>query len=162
MPVVNDGSSPLPGLMANPTFIIKSPATTQELEACFDLRWQILRAPWQQPRGNEQDEHEAHAYHVMALLDNNDLIGIGRIHRLTQQQAHIRYMAVIPPFQRCGVGSAILQTLEAKAHEWQVTTILLNARDNAQAFYQSRQYQNTGLAPTLFGSIGHVKMEKSL
>lgn len=161
MPVVNDGSSD-PGLMANLTFIIRPPATVQELQACFDLRWQILRTPWQQPRGSEQDEHDADAYHVMAVMNNIDLIGVGRLHHHSPQHVQIRYMAVLPAFQRCGIGSALLQALEDTAREWQATTILLNARDNAQDFYQSHQYQITGPAPTLFGSIGHVKMEKLL
>lgn len=36
--------------------IIKSPQTRDEFFAYYDLRWQILLAPWNQPKGSEQDD----------------------------------------------------------------------------------------------------------
>lgn len=148
--------------MDKSALIVRAVATEKELQTSFDLRWQVLRAPWQQPRGSEQDENEGNAYHVIALLNQVELVGVGRIHRNADQQAQIRYMAVLPAYQNSGIGSAILQALEAKAHEWRVASIVLNARENVRDFYQSHQYQITGPAPTLFDSIDHVKMEKSL
>ncbi|MEJ2362384.1 MAG: thioesterase, partial [Gammaproteobacteria bacterium] len=40
-------------------YTYKSPQTKQEWQAYFDLRWRILRAPWQQARGSERDDLEA-------------------------------------------------------------------------------------------------------
>ena len=152
---------PRPLFMVNTDFIIRTATTAAELQACFDLRWQVLRAPWQQPRGSEQDDKETNAFHVMALI-NNTVVGVGRVHRTANQQTQIRYMAVLSDFQHCGIGTALLLALETKAREWQAKTILLNARENARGFYQLHHYQITGPAPTLFDSIDHVKMEKLL
>ena len=40
--------------------------------------------------------------------------------------------------------------------------IVLNARDNAVAFYRKRGYDVIGDAETLFGVISHLRMKKSL
>ena len=39
--------------------IVRPPQNPEEFERYRDLRWRILRAPWNQPRGSELDEIEA-------------------------------------------------------------------------------------------------------
>jgi len=34
------------------------PETAVDRERYFDLRWRVLREPWQQPRGSERDDRE--------------------------------------------------------------------------------------------------------
>ena len=52
---------------------LRSPATPDEWQRYYHLRWQILRAPWQQPPGSERDDLEAQAYHLMLLTEQGDI-----------------------------------------------------------------------------------------
>lgn len=141
-------------------YTVKSPFTEQEWADYFDLRWRILRAPWQQPPGSERDELEDAAYHLMVVDDNSKIVATGRLHRIDENSAQIRYMAVIPEFQRCGIGSQVLEHLEARARDWLCPEIVLNARSSCLEFYAKHGYRIIGEAPTLFGSIVHKHMLK--
>ena len=88
----------------------KAPQTLEEFEKYYQLRWQILRQPWQQPLGSEQDQFEDQACHRMLTNDQNHIIAVGRFHKTSQHQAQIRYMAVSNSYQGTGLGSQLLQT----------------------------------------------------
>lgn len=139
-----------------------TPKTEQEWQAYFTLRWQMLRAPWNQPQGSERDDLEATAYHVMATAENGEVIGCGRLHRIDAGGAQIRYMAVAPPLQGRGIGQAILNMLETRAKKWLCHEIILNARTSALNFYQANNYRINGEGPLLFNCIGHKRMQKHL
>lgn len=141
-------------------YTFKSPESAQEWHDYFSLRWQILREPWQQPPGSERDELENEAFHVMALDDNHHTVGTGRLHRLSDTQAQIRYMAVHPLHQGKGVGRDLLIQLEIQACAWGCLEILLNARTAALEFYLHHNYQIIDEAPMLFGSIAHKRLRK--
>jgi len=89
-------------------------------------------------------------------------IGAGRIHRLDDHYAQIRYMAVVKELQCKGIGGLILTQLEDKARDWGCREIVLNARSNCLGFYTKHAYEILGEAPTLFGSIAHKRMRKQL
>ena len=57
---------------------IKQPKTEKEFEAYYDLRWRVLREPWQQLKGSEKDELENESFHIMACDENNNIVGVGR------------------------------------------------------------------------------------
>jgi len=142
-------------------FTIKQPETKKEFEACYDLRWRVLREPWQQPRGSEKDELENKSIHIMACDENNNVIGVGRLHFNNETEAQIRYMAVVPEYEKQGVGTLILEALEEKAKQ-QCNIIVLDARENAIGFYQKKDYELLEKSHLLFGSIQHYRMEKNL
>ena len=144
------------------SYSITSPVSDQEWQNYFQLRWEVLRAPWQQPPGSERDELEAEAFHLMAIDGDQYTVGVARIHRLTEDSSQIRYMAVHPQHQGKGIGSQLLEILEHQARVWCSKDILLNARTTCMAFYQKHQYEVIGEAPTLFGSIAHRRMRKLL
>lgn len=143
-------------------YTYRSPSSDQEWHDYFQLRWQILRAPWQQAPGSERDEFENTAFHIAAMDEQLGIVGVGRIHRLTDAQAQIRYMAVHPAHQGQGIGGKILDHLEQQAQIWSCNEILLNARAEFLKFYLNHDYQIIGEAPTLFGSIEHKRMLKQL
>ncbi len=72
-----------------------------EWDAYYDLRWRVLRAPWDQPRGSERDPLDADACHRLAVTAGGAVIGCGRLHRDPDAPAWgvLRYMAVDPAWR---------------------------------------------------------------
>ena len=89
-------------------------------------------------------------------------MAVGRLHKTSQSQAQIRYMAVASEQQGAGLGRLIIQALESEAAKHGVTTIELNAREIALPFYQKLGYQQVAKAHLLYGEIQHFLMTKSL
>ncbi|HSG51460.1 MAG TPA: bifunctional GNAT family N-acetyltransferase/hotdog fold thioesterase [Rheinheimera sp.] len=140
---------------------IKQPETEQEWQRYYQLRYDILRAPWQQPLGSERDELESEACHQMLVTPQGEVAAVGRLHKLADGGAQVRYMAVAEQFQGKGAGGRVLSALEQQAAEWQCRYIKLNARESAQAFYQRFGYLQIGSAPEQFG-IAHYVMQKAI
>src|SRR6267378_3342451 len=148
--------------MSEPNVLPRSPSSPGEWDAYFDLRWRILRRPWNQPRGSERDPLEDSAIHLLATDDTGRALACGRLHLNSPTEAQVRYMAVDDSVQGQGYGSAILAGLEAEAKRFGALRIVLNARDNAIKFYEKHGYATTGGADTLFESVRHVRMAKTL
>ena len=140
---------------------LRRPVTALDFSLYFDLRWRILRERWTSDRESGKDEHEEHAVHLMAFVDNH-LFGVGRLNFNTPTEGRIRYMAVESAFSGLGVGSAILRKLEQVAKDNGATTLVLNARESVVPFYQKHGYFVSGTADKLFGSIVHWQMSKNL
>ena len=141
--------------------IIRRPETDREFEAYFALRWAVLRQPWNRPGGSERDDREDDAGHLMALLDGR-VVGVGRIHFPDETRAQIRFMAVNPDHAGRGIGSRILERLEALARARGAGLIELNARKTVISFYRNHNYEEAGEGPLLWGRIPHVVMRKRL
>lgn len=143
------------------TIDIFTPYTDAQWEAYFQLRWQILRAPWGQARGSETDLLDTHSFHLMAV-DKGTIVGVGRLHVNSQSEAQIRYMAVTPQRRGQGIGRIILSNLEQEACRLRIQHIVLQARVEAVQFYRANGYYVLGPGPTLFGEIEHMIMKKDL
>ena len=139
---------------------IKQPRSEKEFEDYYELRWRILRDPWQQPKGSEKDELENESFHVMACDESKKIIGVGRLHFNNEKEAQIRYMAIAPDYTNTGIGTSMLEALEEKARLEHCKTIVLDARKNAVVFYQKKGYELLGKSHLLFGSIQHYRMLK--
>ena len=55
---------------------ITEPASAEEFEQYYELRWKILRAPWNQVRCSERDDDDKSSTHLM-VLDKTPIGGIG-------------------------------------------------------------------------------------
>ena len=141
---------------------VVAPLTDHDWEQYYEVRWQVLRAPLQQPRGSEKDEYEQHAWHRMVIDESNNVVGVARLHLVSTDEAQIRYMAVTEQHRRKGLATMMLESLEAIATQERVDRVILNARESATNFYENLGYVITGDAPEIFGSIPHVQMCKSL
>ncbi len=142
--------------------IITQPITPEEFERYYDLRWRILRAPWDQPKGSEKDDKEEASIHVIVCEVDRIPVGIGRAHFNSDDEAQIRYMAVEENQRGKGIGALVLNELEKKSKEKGAEFIILNARDTAVKFYEKHGYKITKQSHTLFGSIPHFEMRKIL
>jgi predicted GNAT family N-acyltransferase len=139
---------------------LRSPKTPAEWEDYYDLRWRILRAPWNQPRGSEKDGLEDESEHFMVAGPNSRLLAVGRLHFNSPTEAQVRFMAVDPEARHSGLGSLILRECERQARVAGATSIVLNARHDVQEFYARHGFVVVGPAETMFSVVKHVRMRK--
>lgn len=140
---------------------LSQPETAEEFAQYYELRWRILRNPWGQPRGSEQDMEEASSYHLMAS-DGQQVIGVARLQFPGEDTAQLRYMAVANDWQGKGVGRKIVLHMEGVARQQGARHLFLHARDNALGFYRKLGYEIVEPSYLLFGSIQHYQMQKDL
>ncbi len=140
---------------------VREPKTKKGYEKYYDLRWRILRRPWNQPKGSEKDDLETQSIHLMACEKGKPL-GVGRVHFNSSKEAQVRYMAVEEDLRGKGIGTKILKALEKNAKRKGADHIVLNARESAVEFYKKHGYRIVGKAHTLFGVIPHYGMRKEL
>ncbi|HQU15625.1 MAG: hypothetical protein B7Z66_10805 [Chromatiales bacterium 21-64-14] len=137
------------------------PRTGEEFRRYYDLRWRVLRQPWDQPPGTERDALETESIHLMACRGAT-LLGVGRLHFNSRDEAQIRFMAVEEAQRGGGVGRLLLQSLEGHARAGSARRIILDARESAAGFYAAHGYAAVATAHTLFGLIPHTRMAKDL
>ena len=141
---------------------VSEPKIKNEFEKYYDLRWRILRKPWKQPKGTEKDNLEKESIHIIIKNEKRQIIGVGRGHFNSPKEAQIRYMAIEKNKQGKGLGSLILKELEKRLKKRGAKYIVLNARESASKFYEKHGYRIIKKAHTLFGSIPHFKMKKTI
>ena len=141
---------------------ITSPSCEAEFAAYYELRWKLLRFPWNQPRGSEQDDREGDSIHLMAVTGEATAVGVGRLHFNSISEAQIHYMGVLPARQRQGIGTRMLTALEDRARQLGASVIRLNARETALGFYLRHGYNPIGAGEMLYNRIAHVRMRKDL
>jgi ribosomal protein S18 acetylase RimI-like enzyme len=140
---------------------IIEPKTPQDFAKYYDLRWRVLRKPWNQPPGSEKDDLEEQSIHLMATSQNR-VLGVIRAHFPSPGIAQIRYMAVDTPYQGKGIGTKLLTEMEKRLKQKGARQIVLNAREIAVEFYENHGYDIAGKAHILYDSIEHFKMVKRL
>jgi predicted GNAT family N-acyltransferase len=141
---------------------IIEPSTPEEFEKYFDLRFEILRKPWGQPKSSTQDEWEKISIHVLMINEQEEAVAVGRLQINTPEEGQIRSMAVRTENQGNGFGGKIIRFIEQKAKEKKIQKIILDARENAVHFYEKHGYRITGNSYLLFGTIKHFRMEKEM
>ena len=142
-------------------FQLKQPQSKNEFERYYELRWRILRAPWNEPKGSEVDDNENDCFHVMAT-DDDKVIGVGRLQYNSNNEAQIRYMAVDDNYEGNGIGSSIVNALEQEATRTEHGLVVLDAREPAVGFYKKLGYKVKNKSYVLFDSIQHYRMIKLL
>jgi len=142
--------------------MIRSPQNQTEWQAYFELRFDILRAPWGQAKGSEQTTDEAQHQHFAFFNDANQIIGVGRLDQTAPKVGQVRFMAVAANQQGKGIGKAIMDEIQAVCKAQGCLQIILHAREGALPFYQKLGYQLVEPSHLLFGEIQHYLMQKTL
>lgn len=142
-------------------FKVKFSSAPEELQAIIDLRYEVLRLPWNQPKDTASDELEGQSYNAF-ISHLGKVIACGRLQENANRIGQIRYMAVSNLHQGKGLGKLIVKSLEKKALELQLTSIELQARENAVEFYKSCGYSIKEKSFLLWGKIQHYLMTKSI
>ena len=140
---------------------IRPPKTEKEFEDYYQLRWEVLRKPRNEPKGSEKDKLEETADH-MAAFDSGKVVGCGRIHLNNPDEAKVRFMAIAEAYQNQGIGGLILDRLEEIARAEGAKYIILDAREAALNFYLRHGYKTIEDGHVLFGNIPHWRMRKEL
>jgi N-acetylglutamate synthase-like GNAT family acetyltransferase len=141
---------------------IIEPHTPEEFAQYYQLRYDTLRRPWNQPEGSERAEDDATALHAMLIDDAGAALGVCRLHLATPQEGQIRFMGIREDKQGQRLGDQLLLYFEEKAKTLGATHMTLQARENAVNFYRRNGYEVVEKTHLLFGSIQHYKMTKQL
>jgi len=140
----------------------RPPHSDAEWASYRDLRWRVLRAPWNQPLAPDADEDQEDQIHAMIADPSGATLSVGRIIFKPNGEAQVRSMATEESHRGQGLGRRIIEYLEQAARRRGVTAISLNAREAAVPFYSRLGYEPTGEGPLLFGCIRHTAMRKTL
>lgn len=140
---------------------IRTPENNKEWQQYYDLRYQILRAPWGQPRGSERNSEDELAIHL-ACFNEGEIHGVLRLDTfINSSHAQIRFMAVSHAQQGNGIGKKLMLSAEERAKILGFSGIVLQARENALPFYKSLGYTMVKKTHLLFDSIQHYEMSKT-
>ncbi len=122
-----------------------------------------LRWNWRAPRVARSIRDRA--TNVAVADVDGELAGFG-IMKYGDTDAHLMLFAVAPMFQRCGVGSALMQWLESTAATAGIELIWLEARANnaaAIAFYRARGYRELDVMHRYYSGLEDaVRIAKDL
>ena len=142
-------------------FEIRSPTSEEEWERYDNFRWEVLRKSLKMSHIPLKDNLEEASIHLMGVTSEGKILACGRLHLNTSEEAQIRYMGVSEDLRRSGIGSKMIKKLEEEAINQGANQIMLNARENAVAFYKSLGYFEVGPYESDI-QIPHTRMEKKI
>lgn len=140
---------------------IRKPITPKEWEDYYQLRYNVLRAPLNQPLGSERNDGDLNGIHF-ALYENDILRAIARLDHVDETTSQTRFVAVDPISQGKGYGRLIMQAVEEKSRSQKKSKMILHARDYALDFYLRLGYTNVEPSYKLFDVLQHFLMEKPI
>lgn len=131
------------------------------IEAIIQLRYEILRKPWNKPKDTATDELESQSVNAY-IEEQGRIVACGRLQDNGGGTGQVRYMAVAEGQQGKGLGKLILNRLEEEALAMGIRTIELQARENAVEFYKAKGYTIKESSFKLWDIIQHYLMTKNL
>ena len=140
--------------MTAPTDVVLRPATwADDREALQSVRRSVFIEEQGIPESEEWDDVDPVARHVLALAENRDAVGTGRL----EPTGKIGRIAVLPRYRGTGVGGLIMRHLVNHATESGFTRVYLHAQTAAAGFYQRLGFRAEG---PVFDECGipHVRM----
>lgn len=142
-------------------YTVKQAGSKEEVSRIIDLRYDVLRKPWNQPIDTASDDLEMQSINAY-IEDEGKVIACGRLQDNGGGVGQVRFMAVADAYQGKGLGNLIMAFLEEKAAEQGLHTLELQARINAVAFYERNGYTIREKTFLLWGIIQHYLMSKQL
>jgi predicted GNAT family N-acyltransferase len=138
-----------------------------ELSSALAIREIVFIEEQRVPESLERDEEDSNAFHLLAY-EGGHAIGTGRLVQLgvppkgeVGTWGRIGRMAVLASWRTKGVGSMLLNDLEAEARRRQLDGLFLHAQLFTRGFYLGAGYEAAG---QIFEEVGvpHVEMRKRL
>lgn len=140
---------------------VKIASDPTEIDRIIDLRYDVLRKPWDKPKETATDDLESTSINAY-IESNGEMIACGRLQNNGAGVGQMRFMAVHPNYQGKGLGKLIVAKLEEEALNNKMHTIELQARDNALQFYKTCGYVIKEKSFILWDIIQHYLMIKEL
>lgn len=135
--------------------------TEQGLQDAYLVRQQVFVQEQNVPEELELDEHESSSEHFVVYDQQQTPIGAGRLRPLSNTEAKVERICVLAGYRGHGIGQLIMNKIEQTASEQGLQTLILNAQQHAEEFYERLGY-HTVSAPFEEAGIIHVKMKKDL
>ncbi len=120
------------------------------------LRIEVFVDEQQVPFELEQDEHDAHATHVVLLSEQGRAVATGRL----LADGRIGRLAVARTHRRRGLGRAVLVKLVNHAESQDIDQVWLHAQCDARSFYEGLGFVAKG-EPFMEAGIAHVLMTRA-
>lgn len=143
-------------------FTIKTPITGDDFKAYYALRYRVLREPWGHPKGTEKDDYEPISEHFMAVNEKNEVVGVVKLYKKTEQVGHVSHLAVAPEHQHRGIGRMLLETVEQRARLLGLCSLTTMARATATVYFEKYGFQVVSIPAPHLGTTHLVRMEKRL
>ncbi|MFV0401914.1 MAG: pyrroline-5-carboxylate reductase [Oscillospiraceae bacterium] len=124
------------------------------------LRYRLLREPLGLEFSEDDLELDKEAVHFCAFRGTK-LVGTAQLLLLDAFSGKMRQVAVEASEQGKGIGSMMIESIEAYAREKGLGRVILNARETAEAFYTAQGYRARGERFLEVG-IPHIAMYKEL
>jgi predicted GNAT family N-acyltransferase len=109
------------------------------------------------PLALEMDDQDAHCDHALALAEDGQAVGTGRL----LPDGHIGRIAVLKEWREKGVGALLLRTLVERARQRGHAWARLNAQTYAAGFYRGYGFKVSG-PEFVEAGIPHVPMQRDL
>lgn len=126
-----------------------------------ELRDKILRIPLGLSLSENDTKHDASQIILVHTSDNKSINACLLLQAIDKITFKMRQLAVNTPFQKAGIGKALVLYAESYALENRAEKIILHARKTAVSFYQKLGYQTIDGEFTEV-NIPHQAMEKVL
>ncbi|WP_221360278.1 GNAT family N-acetyltransferase [Streptomyces beigongshangae] len=126
--------------------IVRDPA---DREACFAVRKEVFVVEQQVPEDLEYDAYDAGAVHVLAVREDGEPLGAGRLLHGEAAAAvnggdtgvgSLGRLAVVRAARGLGVGAALVRGIEDAARARGLTAVDLHAQTHALPFYERLGY----------------------
>ena len=134
--------------------------TEKEISKCLKIRTKVFVEEQSVPFDKELEDLDKICIHSLVLI-NHTAVATGRLIPLDNKNGKIGRMAVLTEYRKMGIGGLILNFLEKKALEKNITHIILEAQEYVKKFYSNHGYSERG-GVFLEVGIPHIKMIKKL
>ena len=150
---------------------VAPPSTEAELDEYYRLRYDRLRKPHGLERGSERDNPaEAGSTHLIAKADGRVVgaacwaVGIRKAESSGAREIYVRFrqVAVDSEFDGRGIGIVLTKHIERAALALGAREIVGNVRDDRVPYFERLGYVVRGKGETLFGTVAHTSMTKTL
>ncbi|GGY52556.1 GNAT family N-acetyltransferase [Streptomyces omiyaensis] len=130
-------------------YAVREAVAEDDLEACFAVRRTVFVEEQGVPRELEYDAYDSTAVHVLAVREDGEPLGTGRLLHGADavgktggdaSVGSLGRLAVTGDARGLGVGAALVRAIEEAARERGLTAVDLHAQTHALGFYERLGY----------------------
>ncbi len=142
---------------------IRKVTTATDLEATFAVRREVFIKEQAVPEEIELDalDRDPATVHFVAINEAGRPVGAARIRPYGDGAVKIERVAVVRERRGTGLGTRLMEEVEAEARNLGFVTAKLNAQTHARGFYERLGYQPKGEI-FMEAGIEHIAMSKAL